>query len=549
MNKNRYNNPIFQLIFILFLCGSGATSGFIGIYALTHAPTLFVDANIITFRDGIEITAIDSIALETSDLWKVPAFTDTFSEKNWWRIQHNLHETLKQKATAIIRFTSDNSKTSWIVTANIGRMSLREAFLRVGLTYLVGIIFILSAIYVLLRHSNNIGFLCAFFLGSTALYLISIAPVLHRALIMDDFYMRLLINIFFISSTAQLSILHFSALFPRKKKLLENIPWLPYLLYGYAIIISLLYLTQIIALASALPTLFIWILLLLVNFTHSIIQEKDLFMRQQMRMSLLAPLLVAFFFTTSIVYPWTVGGALVDHFALFSLMLPFALILSLDNQHLFQLGLRTERTMKKEREQIHRELHDSVLNDLASIMIVTEGAQAFLERDKNKVKHRLTEIREIAVETSRQLRSLLWVVDDKQNLWTDILSLLRKISDDLLDPINISFEFNVEWNGHQTRQVSPTIKHAIHKLYREALINIIKHAQAQHVTANFKFTNEIVIIKIKDDGRGFDPSKTNKESYGIENMQRRINEIKGTFQIETQIGTGSCYIMHLPLSA
>ena len=545
MKTNNHISLPLQTLFISLLLCSGLTTGALGIYALATAPTLYIDSEILSIREGIDITKIEQVSLKRSDLWKLPAFSDPDREQEWWKTQQDLYATLNGRDTTTINFTSND--TSWTLSADIKRMPLEDVFIRIGLSNIVGFIFIFSAIYVLRRHTNKAGLLCAFFLGSTALYLISIAPVVHRTLIIDNNLMHFLVSWFFVTSTGQLSIIHFSMLFPHRKRLLKNRPWLPLIIYGYAISISLLYLSEVIALATTLPILFLWMLLLLASISHSIFQEKDIFMRQQMRMSLLAPLLVALFFISAIIFPWTTGGALVDHFALFSLILPFALILSLDNQRLFHDRLRSDQAMKQERERIHRELHDSVLNDLASIMIVTEGAQIFLQKDTAKVKPRLNEIKEIAVETSRQLRGLLWVVDDRQNHWRDIIGLLRKISDDLLSPCDISFDLSVDWDSLQSPQASPTVKHTIHKLYREALINITKHAQASHAKASFSFDKERVFLEISDNGKGFDQSTIGKESYGLENMKRRIMESGGEFNIKTQPGGGTSYLIQVPL--
>lgn len=539
----RYRPAQWFLIAAMTLCSIGVA--FLGVYALQTTPTLYTESEIVTVRQGIQITQIGDQKLRRTDLWKLPAFTSVEREQAWWETQDRLYDLIKHKESVVISFF-DETETSWELISDVGRMSVGDILTRIGLIYVVVCIYIVASISVFRRHATTTGFLCAFFLSSSALYLASVAPVVHRPIVMDPDILRLLVSVFFVASTGQISIVHFSVIFPKRKQILRNHRLLVAVFYLYSAVISVLYMLGAIALATTLPFLIFWILLMLSSFVHSMIHLDDEFMKKQVRITFIAPLLVATFFIVSIVLPWPEGGTLVNNYALFSLMLPVALILSLDNQRLYKDRLAIEYNARAEKERIHRELHDTVLNDLASISIVTEGAERFAS-EPDKIKARIQRVKEYASESSRRLRNFLWVIDDRQNTWEDVANSLRRFGYDLLGHSDI--EFDLEASGTQQEIKPPTtaIKHTIHQVFREALINITKHAQASTVRSSLTFGSSCAIIVISDDGTGMDPHEADTEGHGLQNMKRRIKEHGGELMIDTRPGEGTRIIAQLPI--
>jgi signal transduction histidine kinase len=334
--------------------------------------------------------------------------------------------------------------------------------------------------------------------------------------------------------------------FPDRKKFLEQHPSIATGFYLYSAFISALYISGRISLATTLPFLVFWIVLMSFGFIHSMIDIRDEFMKKQIRTTFVALLLVAAFFIVSIVMPWPEGGRLVNNYALFSLMLPFALILSLDNHRLYQDRLTLEFNSRQEKERIHRELHDTVLNDLASISIATEGAERNIE-NPDKLWEKLQKIKSNTAESARQLRSFLWVIDDRQNSWEEIANSLRRLGYDLLNNFDISFEMQA--NGIREGVPPPplAVKHTIHQTFREALINITKHARASSVHSSLTVDPSAVAITIADNGIGL-PDQPEHMGYGLNNMIRRIKENKGDITIKSPPGGGTSITMRLPLN-
>lgn len=513
----------------------------LGLYALHSAPALLIDGEVVTVREGIHITRIGDVSVRDTDLWKLPAFKTAEGEARWWHTQQALYRTVADGQPVIIEFI-DNTDTTWEMLAEIGRMPASEIATRLGLVYIVAVIYVFASMSVFRHHKRTTGFLCAVFLSSTALYLVSVAPVVHRPIVMDAELMHLLVYVFFVASTGQISIVHFSLVFPEKKRVLRSHPWLPAGLYAYAGGISLLYVLGAIGLTSTLPFLIFWLALMLGSFVHSMIYTGDEFMRKQVRITFIAVLLVAAFFVMAVVLPWPEGDSLVNNYALFSLMLPFGLILSLDNQRLYRDRLALEYNTRMEKERLHRELHDTVLNDLASIAIAVEGAER-CPNDFDKLRAKLEQIKSNTAESSRQLRNFLWVIDDRQNNWDDIANSLRRLGYDLLGQIDIAFELDAYIKDAHANPPTPALKHAIYRVFREALINIAKHARATSVKCTLNLTASRLEIAVSDNGVGMNAGHTSEEGHGLNNMRRRVKEQGGELFIQSRPGSGTKIVM------
>ena len=522
--------------------------GILGAYSLSRTPTLLVDGELIEQREGIELVAIDDFALHDSDLWKLPAFTKTVDEKDWWNVQAILNQVFAFKQQVVLGFR-DKTQARWQVVADVGRMPISVVLEQIGVIYAVSLLYLFMSVSVFKRHATTPGFLCAAFLGATALYLTSVAPVVHRPIILDYNVLYFLVKLFFVASTAQIVIVHFAMLFPERKRILRRYPVMIWMIYAYSVTISALYLTGRIAFATTLPFVFFWILVMLGSFAHFIFKGQDEFLRKQVGLSFLAPLLVAIFFLMSIVAPWSTTGTIVDHFSLFSLMLPFAFILSLDNQKFYTDRLQSELNARREKGRIHRELHDTVLNDLASISIVAEGAQQFIDSRPQMARDRLMKVKEYATESSRQLRNFLWVIDDRQNSWADVVGSMRKMGYDLLQTANIAFELQEHGNTRLLIRPTTAVKHAIFQIFRECLINITKHATARSVSAALTFTTAGIRLVVKDDGAGFDAQNVGEGGHGLNNIRTRLEEFDGLLTVNSQVGFGTEIIIDLPLAA
>ena len=87
----------------------------------------------------------------------------------------------------------------------------------------------------------------------------------------------------------------------------------------------------------------------------------------------------------------------------------------------------------------------------------------------------------------------------------------------------------------------------IYRLTQEALNNIVRHSGAKNASVSLGSDSKKIVVRISDDGRGFNPSRT--RGLGILGMEERVKRLSGTFKLDSKPGTGTTLTVELPLPA
>jgi signal transduction histidine kinase len=94
----------------------------------------------------------------------------------------------------------------------------------------------------------------------------------------------------------------------------------------------------------------------------------------------------------------------------------------------------------------------------------------------------------------------------------------------------------------QVQDVDPLpaeVKVALYRIIQEAINNVVKHAQAQHVTVTLQRNDGKIMLRIVDDGRGFDRDRIPSDHFGLGNMRERAEAIGAQLDIESEPGIGT----------
>jgi signal transduction histidine kinase len=88
---------------------------------------------------------------------------------------------------------------------------------------------------------------------------------------------------------------------------------------------------------------------------------------------------------------------------------------------------------------------------------------------------------------------------------------------------------------------------AIYRIVQEALTNVVKHADAEHVSVVLARQDRTVTALIEDDGRGFDPAAMREEGFGIVGMRERVALLGGTLKLESRKNAGTTVKVEVPV--
>lgn len=205
-----------------------------------------------------------------------------------------------------------------------------------------------------------------------------------------------------------------------------------------------------------------------------------------------------------------------------------------------------ELTVANERQRMARDLHDTLAQGLAGLIMQLEAIDAHLSSNNTKRAHEIVHFSMSgARHTLAEARSAIDDLRLHTALQVNFAESVEKEVDHFLSLTGIPIQSNIV----TPIEVSQLIyEHSIH-IIRECLTNIIKHAQAHHVELNISYDDHHLVMDIKDDGIGFDMRQIGSFSghYGLIGMQERIRIVQGTLEITNRIPHGTSVHIEIPL--
>ena len=198
--------------------------------------------------------------------------------------------------------------------------------------------------------------------------------------------------------------------------------------------------------------------------------------------------------------------------------------------------IETQNKLQSQRLAISKDLHDNIGAQLTFIISSVETAKFAPEIENTKLGNKLTKISDFTKDTIVELRDTIWAMNSNEISFEDlqirISNFIEKASSASED---IAFNFNIDKNLNAIKLTS-IIGMNIYRTIQEAINNALKYAKADKIAVNIIKVNDKINIEITDNGIGFD-KETIVMGNGLENMQKRIEEINGTFKIESENGT------------
>lgn len=202
-----------------------------------------------------------------------------------------------------------------------------------------------------------------------------------------------------------------------------------------------------------------------------------------------------------------------------------------------------------ERQMIARELHDSVAQDLSTMKIVFKSLFDERQGELTKTRENASKLFAILDRTIASVRNLSY--DLRPPGLTD-LGLLRTLStycEEFAQENGLKVGFHSA--GFKKMTLDSLVEINVYRLVQEGLNNIRKHAQAHRVKVKLVGVSPNIILRIEDDGKGFDVqarerSTKGEKRLGLRSMKERVNLLQGQMTIDSQPGKGTRILIKFP---
>ena len=192
-------------------------------------------------------------------------------------------------------------------------------------------------------------------------------------------------------------------------------------------------------------------------------------------------------------------------------------------------------TLQNERQRMARELHDTLAQGVAGLVLQLEAVRAHLASDR---RERASAIVDQALTRARgTLAESRAAIDDLRAAPANLAESVRETVHRFTHGTGIPCD--LELSVQENRLSTETVDHAL-GILNEALANVMKHAQAMSVNVRFSVLRDGLELEVRDDGKGFDfPSENGSGHYGLLGIHERARLAGGAVTIESDSGSGT----------
>ncbi|MGD0206239.1 MAG: two-component regulator propeller domain-containing protein [Verrucomicrobiota bacterium] len=208
--------------------------------------------------------------------------------------------------------------------------------------------------------------------------------------------------------------------------------------------------------------------------------------------------------------------------------------------------LEQQEALEKERSRIARDLHDQLGANLTQVALLSEMAEA----DKNspaEIESHAQQISQAARETTRSLDEIVWAVNPSNDTLEGLTNYVCKYAQEYLALAGLRYRAEVPAQLPAIT-IPPEVRHNIFLAFKEAVNNVVKHAQASEVRVRLQLQPGNFALSIEDNGCGLGGQDANATPArnGLRNMRKRMEDIHGKFSIGPGTGGGTIVCLAVP---
>lgn len=206
--------------------------------------------------------------------------------------------------------------------------------------------------------------------------------------------------------------------------------------------------------------------------------------------------------------------------------------------------LEQQHAVEKERSRIAQDLHDELGARLTEIQLLSDHAKK-TENRREQIEDNDT-IADRAREIARGMDAIVWAVNPQNDSFDTLSAYIGNYAVRMLSKSSVRCRLIIP-EEPPSGGISSEVRHNLFLVVKEALNNVVKHAQASEVRLTFHVDESLLLISIEDDGKGFPSPPAPSFGNGLVNMQRRVEHIGGRFEIYAEPGKGTRLRLKVPL--
>ena len=207
------------------------------------------------------------------------------------------------------------------------------------------------------------------------------------------------------------------------------------------------------------------------------------------------------------------------------------------------------RSQEEERRRISRELHDVIGQNLSALKVGMEGPWINRLKGFPEISEKFKEWAQVLQDTIRVVRDMALTLRPSSLDQLGLVKAVQQYCEEFSARNRIRVDFMAAGIGDAGLDYDTRI--ALYRLIQEGLININKHAAATLAVIRLVSSFPNIILRIEDNGQGFDVKKRQEEAIeekrlGLSSMEERVTLLQGTMKIDSQPGQGTRVFIEIP---
>jgi NarL family two-component system sensor histidine kinase LiaS len=203
---------------------------------------------------------------------------------------------------------------------------------------------------------------------------------------------------------------------------------------------------------------------------------------------------------------------------------------------------RIQEIISQERHRLARELHDSVSQQLFAASMILSAINEVRTETETRESKQLKMVEETIHQTQLEMRALLLHLRPAALNGKSLQKGMEELLQELLQKVPIELKWKIE-----TIPLDKGVEDHLFRILQESVSNILRHAKATQAQILLVKRDDLIILRIEDDGVGFMLNQEKAGSYGLQNMHERAAEIGGTLKIVSLPGEGTRLEVKVPI--
>lgn len=214
--------------------------------------------------------------------------------------------------------------------------------------------------------------------------------------------------------------------------------------------------------------------------------------------------------------------------------------------YLHRMRINKILALSELRSRVARDLHDDVGSTLSTISILSTMARTRLNENTVMAEEYIDKISDNSQQMMEAMDDIVWSIKPMNDSMQKIIARMREVASGTLEPRNIDIDFYVDEKVFDLK-LNMEARRDFFLIFKEAVNNTAKYSKCSHVLIHISYLRKRLMLKVKDNGIGFDMDKADSGN-GLSNMRKRAAMLNARIKMYSDKEQGTQILLNIPIN-